>query len=215
MIHCLLFSVSFCFAKTKVVQLTEQQKKVAQILKKYKAAEAVEIKVNKSENKKTLGTNQNTEGVIIFSKGKVNFLTEKPFKTEIIFNKNIWIIEYPDLELDPKGRRKVTILKADKIIFLKKIAQIFSGSESTIKDFEIDNFDEDKINMHLKMTKMENLKHAAVRLNLSKNEISQIKITDDIDTETIFDFNESLFLKKVPTEKLVFKKKKSDEIFKP
>lgn len=210
------------FAKEPIKEKSnkESSKKTANhqidlIFKKYKKAKSVQINVEKIENKKVLGTETKSKALLIYSDGKINFSTESPVKSEIIYNKNIWIVEYPDLELDPKAKRKVTILQAEKIPFLKKMTQILNGSIKLQKEFVISEESPESIVAEVKMAKNENLKKVKVIFDLKNENIKSIQTIDDVDTETSFILTDTLFLKTSFTEKLTFKKQKTDEIFKP
>lgn len=208
----------FCFAQAEKADLKknkEANEAIVKILNKYKKAKAVEILVKKEENKKALGTQQVAEGVLVYSQDKINFLIEKPSKSEIIYNKNVWIIEYPDLELDAKGHRKVTVLDSKKLSFVKKISQIFNGSVRLNHEIKLTKLEEKTAEASIKISKNDSLKEVLIAFDLKDQLISQIITIDDVDTESKFNFIETKFLDSVPKGKLNFKKLKSDEIFKP
>jgi outer membrane lipoprotein-sorting protein len=127
-----IFSISFILFFGKIAKAAKPDSlktQAIQILKKYNKSAAVEIKTTKTEEKKALGTSLSSDGILIYSKNKINFTSIKPTATEIIYNKNVWIIESPDLELDEKAGRKVTMLDSNKVTFIKTIADLFSANE--------------------------------------------------------------------------------------
>ncbi|MBC7457287.1 MAG: hypothetical protein H7235_03355 [Bdellovibrionaceae bacterium] len=114
-------------AKSSKVDLNKTA--AIKILKKYNSAAAVEMLTKKQVAKVTLGTTSDAEGILLYSKNKIYFSVEKPTKTEIIYNKNVWVIEYPDLDFDDKAGRKVTIFDSNKVPFVKTIAELLSSPE--------------------------------------------------------------------------------------
>lgn len=185
------------------------------ILKKYNSAAAVEMQTKRQVAKVTLGTTTDTEGVLLYSKNKIHFSSDKPTKTEIIYNKNVWVIESPDLDFDDKAGRKVTVFDADKVPFVKTIAELLSSPDKFFtKDTVIVDKD-DLLSIESDKIKNASLKKFVVVLNKKDQLISSILITDDLNTDTTFNIQKTDFLKTSPKGKFSYKKIKTDEILKP
>jgi outer membrane lipoprotein-sorting protein len=195
---------------------TDPNKAIAiKILKKYNSAAAVEMQTKKQVTKVTLGTTSDTEGILLYSKNKIHFSAEKPTKTEIIYNKNVWVIEYPDLELDDKAVRKVTTFDANKVPFVKTIAELLSSPEKFFTKDTIITEKDDKISIESDKIKNAALKKFVVVLDKKDQLISSILLTDDLNTDTTFNIQKTDFLKAAPKNKFSYKKIKTDETLKP
>lgn len=209
-----LFLNSIAVAK-KDAMAQAQKNQVLKILKKYNNAAAVSMKTERTENKKTLGTSAVSQGEIIYSKNKIYFLTDKPTKIEIIYNKSVWVVEYPDLELDDKAGRKVTVFQANKVSFIKTMAELFSAPEKFLsKEASISDFGDEMV-LDLKKLKTETLREIKVSLSKKEQVIKNIYLVDDLETQTSLFFGNTEFLKTAPKKKFVYEKIKTDEILKP
>jgi hypothetical protein len=216
----LTFTVCFMtcvgFAETAKVAKIDPNKSIAiKILKKYNAAGAVEMQTKKQVAKVTLGTTSDTEGVLLYSKNKIHFTAEKPVKSEIIYNKNVWVIEYPDLELDESGARKVTEFNSNKVPFIKTIAELLATPEKFFTKDTVITEKEGQLSIESDKIKNASLKKFVVVLNKKDQIISSILLTDDLNTNTIFNIQKTNFLKAAPKNKFSYKKIKTDEILKP
>ncbi len=186
-----------------------------QILKKYNKVPAVEMKTVKKVSKATLGTKTQADGVLVYSKNKIHFITQQPTQTEIIYNKNVWVIEYPDLELDEKAARKVTMFESSKVPFVKSIAELLSAPE---KFFDKETIIKDQgglLTIETNKIKNTSIKKFSVVLDKKNQVISSLLLTDDLNTDTAFLIQKTEFLKKVPKNLFSYKKMKTDEILKP
>ena len=185
------------------------------ILKKYNSAAAVEMQTKKQVTKVTLGTTSDAEGILVYSKNKIYFSSEKPTKTEIIYNKNVWVIESPDLDFDDQAGRKVTVFDAGKVPFIKTIAELLSAPEKFFTKETTITEKDDYISIESDKIKNTSLKKFVVVLNKKNQLISSILVTDDLNTDTTFNIQKTDFLKTAPKNKFNYKKIKTDEILKP
>ena len=207
---------SLSFAKTGKSTKADLNKDIAvKILKKYNSAEAVEMQTKKQVTKVTLGTKTETDGVFLYSKNKIHFSAEKPNKTEIIYNKNVWVIEYPDLELDDKSARKVTIFDSNKAPFIKTIAELLSAPDKFFTKETLITEKDGQLSIESDKIISTNLKKFVVVLNTKEQITSSILLTDDLNTDTTFSIQKTDFLKTAPKNKFTYKKIKTDEILKP
>ncbi len=207
---------SFAIAKVAKSTKSDLNKAIAiKILKKYNSAAAVEMQTKKQVAKVTLGTTSDTEGVLLYSKNKIHFSTEKPTKTEIIYNKNVWVIEYPDLDLDDKAGRKVTTFDSNKVPFVETIAELLSAPEKFFTHKTVITEKNGQLSIESDKIKNASLKKFVVVLNTKDEIISSILLTDDLNTDTTFSIQKTDFLKAAPKNKFSYKKIKTDEILKP
>lgn len=211
-----IFMTSFAFAEKAKSPKADPNKAVAiKILKKYNSAAAVEMQTKKQVAKVTLGTTTESEGVLLYSKNKIHFSSEKPTMTEIIYNKNVWVIESPDLDFDDKAGRKVTVFDSSKVPFVKTIAELLSAPEKFFTKDTIITEKDNLISIESDKIKNASLKKFIVVLNKKDQLISSILLTDDLNTDTTFNIQKTDFLKTVPKNKFSYKKIKTDEILKP
>lgn len=188
----------------------EDKKISSEILSRYSSSAAVKMKAEKIENKKTLGTTTNEELEITYSQNKLHLLKKNP-QVEVIYNKKVWIIEQPDLELDPSAKRKVTIISNIKSDFVNQITTLFSSPSQVLKKAKDIKKEKQKITIHVDSFNS-NLKSLTIELDTKKKEISAISYVDDIDTETQISVKETSFLKKSPSKVFKFVKQKDDEV---
>lgn len=185
------------------------------IFKNHSQAAEVKFEITKKDIKKTLGTESSIEAVLNYSQGRIFYSVEKPNKVEIIFNKKIWLIEYPDLELDPNGKRKVTIFESNKVLFIKKMSELLSKPESALSSKTTYENANEKIIINLPDAKDQIVKQLKVVLNKKTETLDTISFEDDIGTETIIKFEKTTFEKKTDSKKFNYKKQKTDEVIKP
>ena len=211
-----IFTTCLCFAESAKVAKADPNKAIAvKILKKYNASGAVEMQTKKHVAKVALGTISDTEGVLLYSKNKIHFTSAKPTRSEIIYNKNVWVIEYTDLELDDTGARKVTEFNSDKAPFIKTIAELMSAPEKFFTKDTVIKEKDDQLSIESDKIKNASLKKFVVVLNKKDQIITSILLTDDLNTDTIFNIQKTNFLKTAPKNKFSYKKIKTDEILKP
>lgn len=211
-----VFAASLSFAGTAKTVKSDPNKALAiEILKKYNSATAVEMQTTKQVTKATLGTTSDAEGVLLYSKNKIHFSTEKPTKTEIIYNKNVWVIEYPDLDFDDQPGRKVTMFDSSKLPLIKTIAELLSSPEKFFTSDTVISVKDDLVSIESEKIKSTSLKKFVVILNKKDKLISSILLTDDLNTDTIFKIQKTNFLKTVSQKKFTYKKIKTDETLKP
>lgn len=194
----------------QATDLKSVKKTVKSILKPYSQAVAINFKVEKKEIKKTLGTESVEQLDAIYSQNKL-VLTKKNPLTEIIYNKNIWIIENPDLDLDPSAKRKVTVFKNIKSEVIQKMTSLFSKPDQLLQ--AIDAFEQkDNILMISLKNKNEGFKKLQVEFNTTTKQMTKITFIDDIETETTLLISDVKFLKSAPKGVFKYTPKKGDEV---
>lgn len=196
--------------KNEVSGLTE-------IIKKYSESVAFEADFNKKDTKKTLGTTQTSSGKMVYSAGKIKIALEGEKKSDILFNGHkLWVIEYPDKDFDPQGKRKVMEMGDHKPALAQQLMSLFQKPSAFKKDFKIvsEKFSDEK--KQLKQVeyspKNPGIKNFIVEYDLRKRLIQSIQFTDDVQTETSISFKKTKFLNKVSKDIFNYKRKKDDEV---
>lgn len=193
---------------TKIIQAQK-------ILKKYAQSKAFKMSVQKTDAKKTLGTSQVSKGTLIFSKNKFNLELASDRKTEIIYNgSKIWLIEYPDTDFDPSGKRKVTVLSSEQSILAKQFLNLFSDPKRLFTEFkvlEVITTDDKRTTIAFK-SNQKSIKKFQVEFDDAKSLVSQVQFTDDVDTSTTLSFADTKFIKDTPKDIFKYKPLKTDEV---
>lgn len=197
--------------KTNDTKITQAQK----ILKKYAQATAFKTAVQKTDAKKTLGTSQESKGTLYFSKNKFNLELASDRKTEIIYNgTKIWLIEYPDADFDPSGRRKVTVLSSEQSILARQFLNLFSDPKKLFTEFkvlDVTTSDDKKTTIAFK-SNQKSIKKFQVEFDDAKSLVRQVQFTDDVDTSTTLVFADTKFIKDTPKDIFKYKPLKTDEV---
>ncbi len=187
---------------------------ISKTLLRYSEAAGVRAQFIKTDAKKTLGTKKSVLGEMRYSDNKINIVLNGDKKTEIIYNgNNLWLIEYPDLDFDPKGKRKVTEIKDHKPVLAQQIVGLFQKPEHFLKKFKIiSEKNEGKMKIIGLESKDKAIQNFEVEFNTAKLLINSIRFIDDVQTETKIEFKETEFLKTPPQDIFNYKRKKDDEV---
>lgn len=210
------FSTS-SLATEKGVSAQSKVDATAEIIKKYSEAVAFEAQFIKKDTKKTLGITQTSEGEMIYSAGKIKITLQGDKKSEILFNGlKLWVIEYPDQDFDPQGKRKVMEMGDHKPALAQQLMSLFQKPSAFKKDFKIvsEKFSDDSKQTKLVeyAPKNPSIKSFIVEYDLKKKLIASIQFTDDVQTSTSVSFIKTQFLKKVSKDTFNYKRKKDDEV---
>lgn len=184
------------------------------ILHKYSAAAGVKAQFVKTDFKKSLGIKKLSPGVMRYADGKINIELSGEKKSEIIYNgSKLWIIEYPDLDFDPKAKRKVTEIDNHRPALAEQISGLFQNPNKFLKNFKtVSNKSTKKITTIVFESKDKVMQNFQIELNVQKMLINSIQFTDDVQTETRIEFSKTQFLKKPPEGIFEYKRKKDDEV---
>ena len=187
---------------------------VDKVLEKYSSASGIKAQFQKTDSKKTLGLNQTASGTLNYAAGKINIVIQGDRKSEIIFNgKKLWIIDYPDLDFDPKGKRKVTEISDHKPALAQQLVNLFQSPDQFKQNFQVSNkSDQGKFYTVEYKSKDKSIKNFKIEFNTYKNLINSISFTDDVQTETKIEFKKTEFLKKAPAGIFEYKRNKNDEV---
>lgn len=209
-----LFLLPFLWFGTVYATQKKSETVISKTLSRYSDAAGVRAQFIKTDAKKTLGTTKSVPGEMRYSDNKINIVLNGDKKTEIIFNgNNLWLIEYPDLDFDPKGKRKVTEIKDHKPVLAQQIVGLFQKPEQFLKTFKIiSEKNEGKMKIVGLQSKDKAIQNFEVEFNTVKFLINSIRFTDDVQTETKIEFKETEFLKTPPQDIFNYKRKKDDEV---
>ena len=203
--------------ETNIQQVKDETSALAQIIQKYSDSKAFEADFTKKDTKKTLGTTQTASGEMVYSSGKIKIALVGEKRSDILFNGHkLWVIEYPDKDFDPKGKRKVMEMGEHKPALAQQLMSLFQKPSAFKKDFKIvsEKFSDKKQQYKLVEYRPKNpsIKNFSVEYDLENKLIKSIQFTDDVQTETVINFNKTKFLNKVAKDIFNYKRKKDDEV---
>lgn len=184
------------------------------VIQKYASASSVQVKIKKIDEKIILGSESKSEGELKFVKGKLFILLNSDKKVEFFYkDENIWLVEYPDMDFDKDGHRKVTILTKKTPALLSGILKLFSSKKSFLKEFQIlsEKSEGNKLQVEFK-PKQKNMKNFSLTIDKAKKEILSIGFVDDVDTKTSLVLSDLKLSKKVPAKTFEFVQEKTDEV---
>ena len=181
------------------------------ILKQYNKKTGIELNIEIKTDKKSLGTSTN-QNAILKSIGKKVFLAvEGEKKSEVIYNgEKLYVISYPDLDLDPDGKRKVIITKITDDNHMSVLSQLFSQPQAMFKKFKIEKIEKETGEFELKLTSAKD-DIRPLYLQFSKKILSRIFYTDDVGTETTLVLSEPK-TGKFKSKIFNYTQKKTDEV---
>ena len=196
------------FAKKNQVSSTLAAEK---ILQQYNKKSGVELNIEIKTEKKSLGTVTNQVAILKSIGKKVFLAVEGEKKSEVIYNgEKIYVISYPDLDLDPDGKRKVIITKITDDNHMSVLSQLFSQPQTMFKKFKIEKIEKDSGDFELKLTSSkEDIR--PLYLQFSKKTLKRIFYTDDVGTETTLNLSEPK-AGKFKSKIFNYTQKKTDEV---
>lgn len=204
----LLFLISYLICST----LWSQDYKSA--LEKYFNAKALQFDIIKKDEKIALGTKSESAGVLKYKKGQIYLVQNGEKKIEVFYsNKVLTLVEYPDLDFDPKAPRKVTVLKNNSSPLVDTLVSLFSDAKAFAKNFEVIKQEkaDSKIYLELK-PKFADVKNLKLRFNSKSLELEEISFVDDVSTRTTIALKNSKFNLKLYQSDFKYKSLKSDEV---
>lgn len=159
-------------------------------LEKYSKAKALQFNIIKTDEKTILGTKSESKGILKYQKGHVYLVQEGDKKIEIFYSdKVLTLVEHPDVDFDPKGGSKVTILKKANSPLMKSLLSLFSDSRNFLKSFTI--VSEKKENNFLWLDlkpKTLNIKKLSLKFDTKTNELVELSFVDEVETRTTIEF---------------------------
>lgn len=222
--HVLVFFVLLTCMVLHFASAKELQKKsnplpknieVAQaILKKYNQKSGVQVSVSVSTEKKVLGTKTQNKGILVHQSGKINLQLDGEKKSEMIFDgQKVYLISYPDPDLDPDGPRRVLFLKADKKNQVGILSSLFSQPKVFFENFEVsvvtDTADDLVLNL---VDKAKTLKPLKLMFSKKDEQLKMMTYTDDVGSETRIELEKPVFKPKITKNFFKYKAQKNDEV---
>ncbi len=204
----LLLLVYTVFAKKNQVSPTLAAEK---ILQQYNKKSGVELNIEIKTEKKSLGTVTNQVAILKSIGKKVFLAVDGEKKSEVIYNgEKLYVISYPDFDLDPDGKRKVIITKITDDNHMSVLSQLFSQPQTMFKKFKIEKIEKDSGDFELKLTSLkEDIQ--PLYLQFSKKALKRIFYTDDVGTETTLNLSEPK-VGKFKSKIFNYTQKKTDEV---
>lgn len=184
------------------------------VIQKYASASSVQVKIKKIDEKIILGSKSKSEGELKFVKGKLFISLNSDKKIEFFYkDETIWLIEYPDLDFEKNGHRKVTVLTKKTPALLSGILKLFSNKKSFLNEFQILSEKTIEKNLYVEFKpKQKNMKNFSLTIDKEKKEILSIGFIDDVDTKTSLELAELKLGKKVSAKTFDFSQEKTDEV---
>lgn len=191
----------------------ENKKTAIEIIDRYGKAKFITADIEKTDEKIILDTKTISKGIIKYSAGKFYLLLQSDKKAELFFKgRHLTLVDYPDLDFDKDGARKITRIKDKTPAFLKSLIDLFSNSKVFFDQFKIldTSIQKNILILNLKPTRG-SLKNFQLELNTKEKTIQAIHFTDDVKTVTTIQFNHLDLKTMIPKEIFEFKAKKSDQ----
>lgn len=193
----------------KTVDVTDS----VEILNRYTQDSGSQITVKMTTEKKSIGIKNTAEGVVSIVPGKINISLNGEKKSEMIFDGNkAYFISYPDVDLDPNGKRKVVQIKSKGKNHLNLISLLFSNPKKFFTTFKVTkkNLDQNEYALTLEDKKKE-LKPMVLEFSKKNSVVKKISYADDVDTETVIELEKPKFPKNISKNLFKYTKKKNDE----
>ena len=216
LIALLLFASCFnAFGKVKPTSKEKAEKKAAvEILQKYANASNITVAIEKQDEKMALGTKTISEGTIKYSAGKIYLVLNSDKKTELYFkNGKLTLVDYPDVDFDKDGIRKVTVVAKKTPAFLKSLINLFSDPKIFFSEFTIveSSISGDSLTLVLK-PKSEDLKEFKLILDNQQKTIESVSFVDDVSTKTSIRFKNLNLKRKISKSTFEYKPQASDQV---
>ena len=181
-----------------------------QILKRYRVAEAVDIKISKTVDLGLIGESKTSEGKLLLSKGRLKLSISKPDPSQVIMNKKeIWVIT-PTPE-DLGGKTQALRIKTNNLQESARAPIAFLLGDETIWDkLKIIQSEKKDQVMVLKLApkktnSLGDVTGIEIELNQSRKEINFLSYRDELDNQTKYAFLEANFKAKACDKDFSFK----------
>ncbi len=193
------------FAEAKALQKT---------LEKYSGAATIQFDIHKIDEKIILGTKSESSGLLKFQKNKIYLLQEGEKKVEIFYvDRTLSLVEYPDADFGPDGKRKITILKNTSPPLIKSLLSLFSNPKTFAKEFSVvsEKSQDDLLVIELK-PKQKNIKNLVLKIKSTDSSLIELSFVDDVETKTTLQFSNLKLNTKMKTSDFHYKSLKTDEV---
>lgn len=202
------------FAVVVLTSFLASAKALQKTLEKYSGAETIQIDVKKTDEKVILGTKSESIGMLKFQKNKIYILQNGDKKVEIFYaDKVLSLVEYPDADFGPDGKRKVTVLRNPGSPLIKSLLALFSNTKSFNKEFS--QVSEKTVNgsiiVELK-PKQKNIKNLVLKINKLDLLLEELSFVDDVETKTTLQFSNLKLNTKMNKTDFQYKSLMTDEV---
>lgn len=183
-------------------------------LEKYSKASSIEFDIKKIDEKIILGAKSESQGHLKYQKNKINIALKGEKKVEFYYSdKILTLVEYPDADFDPNGKRKVTILKKNTSPLIKSLINLFSNPKNFSKEFSVVTQAESEgvFTATLKSTQ-KNIKKFNIKINIQDLSLVEIWFVDDLDSKTTINFSNQQLNTKMNKADFQYQALKTDEV---
>lgn len=191
-----------------------QAESLQNILEKYSKAKSLQFDIKKTDEKMTLGTKSEIDGVLKYQKGQIYLIQRGEKKVEVFYaNKTLTLVEHPDVDFNPDGKRKVTVLKKNTSPLIKSLLGLFSNPKNFVKTFPVKEQKEQNGVLTLGLnSKLQNIKNLTLKINSKDSELKELSFIDEVDTKTTLNFLNVKYNTKIDGADFRYKIQKTDEV---
>lgn len=196
------------------VKTTPQSATLKKVLEKYSKASSLQFDIKKTDEKVILGTKSVSQGLLKLQKNKIYILQNGDKKVEVFYlNKTLTLVEHPDADFGPDGKRKISVFKNAKSPLIKSLLSLFSDPANFKKQFSVtsEKLDDGTLTIEFS-TKIENLKNLLIKVNVKDLELLELSFTDDVETRTTLQFENQKLNGKMSKSDFLYKPLKTDEV---
>jgi outer membrane lipoprotein-sorting protein len=202
----------FALAKTEAVKAhANPNKEVLAALAGYRSAPAIQAKVEKTVAQETMGTENKSQGIFYFSKGKLRLDILQPEKTSLVYDgKNIWF----ESRLDDE-HVTVTKMRANQLRKSDSILAALFDKKDVLHNFALvkNQKDGDKKSFSYK-AKDKKSDVQFLEIDLDNRDIEKISYKDQIENSVTLKFSH-ISRAALPVEKFAYKPPKNSEVTEP
>ena len=205
---------SFFFFTLTLISIFANAKVLQKALEKYSGAATIQFDIHKIDEKIILGTKSESSGLLKFQKNKIYILQEGEKKVEIFYvDKTLSLVEYPDADFGPDGKRKITILKNSAPPLIKSLLSLFSNPKTFSKEFSVvsEKTVDDLLVLELK-PKQKNIKNLVLKVRPTDSSLIELSFVDDVETKTTLQFSNLKLNSKMKSSDFQYKSLKTDEV---
>lgn len=166
------------------------------VVSQYRKAKLVTMEVSKTVKSKVLGKENKFFGKIYISQSKFRWDSEKPDKSQIIFDgETIWNVQPPDVDLP--GPTQVAKSKIDNKSKNQIIVSTLISGDGLDKHFKTVKAEQKgSVTTYTLESKTKDLGVKDVLIKTNGKKITELNFKDDIGNETHFEFSSVEFSKK-------------------
>jgi len=183
-------------------------------LQKYAKASSIQFDIKKTDEKVVLGTKSEAQGILKYQSKRIYIQLNSAKQTELFYdNKVLTLVEHPDADFGPDGKRKVTIVKKNLPPLVKSLLNLFSDPKSFNREFSVVSQSESAglFTATLK-PKEPGIKNLFLKINSKDSVLTEMSFVDDVETRTTLVFSNLQLNKKMNKSEFKYKPLKTDEV---